>query len=180
MSFTKSHKVAIMGLSLCFALSLSLSACNSEKKESPQQQAEYTESTSEDVNGVPDKEAPVLQLEGADHKGETLHFVTIGTYNSQEEAQEAYNAISKILTDGGQQKNFWKVINTNVFVDVKGDKVPSDKFVVAHAYPSQEAVEGYAAKDYAEGLTPSGAQVRVFQATFNTNEKIVVLGIDAQ
>lgn len=174
MSFRKSRIYAIIGLGLCLALSLALTACTNSEKKAPSTQSEQQATSA--TTGIPDTKAPTLQPGGAVHKNETLFFVTIGLYDTQQAAQDAYEAISKTLADSGQEKNFWKVLPSEAFPD----KFDGGKFLVAHAYPSYEAIEGYAAKDYAESLAPKGAEVRVFSSKFNSDEKIVVLGVDAQ
>lgn len=178
----KSGFASVLSLSASFALccliALSLGAC-SKQKETPVSTEEAAKAAAADpeITGTPDKQAPSLQLNGAVHKGEKLYFVLVGEFSSKDEADKKLASMSEKLSSGNQ-KNFWTVVASDSLGE-PSVKLAAGKFYVAHAYPSQEAIDGYAAKDYAEALA-DGASVEVVEATFNSDDKIVVMGVDAQ
>lgn len=176
---------------LCCALILGLTACGGEKKANTQETSSPAAATQTQGtgNGVPSKEAPAIKSEGVLHQNETLYFMSMGEFDKKEDAQAAFDKLSKSLADGGQ-KNFWFVAETNWFKDGAEAPVleeskslvqkglPQKKFVLAHAYPSAEALEGYRAADYASSFEIK--PVHSFSATFTSDQPIVVLGVDAQ
>lgn len=195
--FARKATVVSLGLCLALTLSLSLTACGGNKEkpqgDAPQQTATADNNKNANQNetpvdpnaktaleqaesGVPSTEVPEINRQGSVHKDENLYFLVVGEYASKDEAQKALTEVQNKLGKDNPERNYWYVFDTN---EIGG--FTAGKFVVAEVYPSEEAVQGYDALNYAkENLATSPDAVYLKQGTFKGGEKIVVFGVDVQ
>lgn len=125
-------------------------------------------------SGAPSTTAPKINEKGSSHKGETLFFIVAAEYNSKEDAEQALKDLNAKIEAAGQ-KEYFAVIPSDTIAGFD-----AGKFLVAEAYPSQEAIDGYNALEFTKKVAPEGAQPYVKAGTFNSDQKIVVFGVDVQ
>lgn len=179
--------LALGSMSLCLALvmGLSLAACGDKETAKKEQAAPApVDTTAVDPNaktalenvqaGTPSATAPKNNDQGAVHKGETLYFVIAGEYGSEAEAQKGLEELNKAIEATGQQEYFTVIASDNISGFDPG------KFLVAEAYPSQEAIDGYNVLGFIQKIAPKGVEPYVKAGTFNSDQKIVVFGVDVQ